>query len=572
MAICTFDIETLGWDYPLAVGFYNGNGHYWDFLRKSDSDDVIWRFLQWLGETFPGAIVYGHYARNFDNKFLLESLISHGQTIGVQMGLGSLKWEEGKIRFIDSNLLLKLSLDKACKAFGIEQKLQWNHNRTKPIWEMGSKDLYSFRAYLERDCRSLSAVYQRFVWELVNQFSISEPSSTLATTALKIFEVIQEVNGGRGLEDIDSNVGAHSYIRQALYGGRNEIYNRYGEGVTLYDIRSMYVSCYDTPVPIGRMTWVGKPRIEKGTLAEAEVWVPEDWFIGPLPYHRNGLLLFPVGKFRGWWDMVELRYAVEIGCKVRLIRQLETQEEPVLQSFGKLLLNLRKQASTPELSTLWKILGIQLIGKLAQGRERTVVLHRDKIPNKDGWEPIDRSFTYFEGVMSVNGRQKRHLEKVTKPALTMRVRAEARVRHHRRLMEGLQKGELFYGDTDSVYTSAELETGPNPGQLQIVDRAARAYFIMRKFYGYVTPEGIIHQRSSGFSGYKLSEEEFKYVLEGGSVLKENGRPTLTGLVDIIGQKNGKLKAQLIPRTIRTPFTQQNRVIEGWNTKPIRIGD
>lgn len=568
--VCTFDIETLGWDYPLAVGFYDGNEHYWDFLRKGEEDDVIWRFLLWLKDHFTGAVIYGHYARNFDNKFLLDSLISHQQTAGIQIGLGILKWEEAKIRFIDSNLLLKLSLEKACKAFGVEQKLNWNHNRTRVLWKMGQKDIYAFRAYLERDCRSLSAVYGRFVWELIDRFGINEPASTLATTALKIFEAIQELEGGYSLEEIESNSRVHGYIRQSLYGGRNEVYGRYGEGVHLYDIRSMYVSCYNTPVPIGRMEWVGRPKIERGSIAEAEVEVPKDWFIGPLPYHKNGLLLFPVGKFKGWWDMVELRYAEELGCKVRLTRQLEAEERPVLKKFGESLLKLR-YTSTPELGILWKVLGIQLIGKLAQSRNRTVVVHRSKIQDFDGWEPIDRGYTYFEGSMPSNGRQRKHLDKMVKPALTSRIRAEARVRHHRRLMDSLEKGgDLYYCDTDSVYTSTQMETGKNPGDLQLVDEASRLYVIMRKFYGYVTPQGIIHQRSSGFSGFKLSEEEFKRILEGGEIVKQNGRPTLTGVGEILRQRD-KLEAQFIPRTIKTPQTQQNREIDGKITRPIVLG-
>jgi len=571
LSLLTFDIETLGWTEPIAIGIFNGKT-YVDFLKDSRDSDVVWNFLEYVKDKFSGCTLHAHNSTNFDNKFILESLIKHNQTIDMAAGLGSLRWIEGKIIFRDTYLLLRTSLDRACEAFGIEKKLDWKHSDTKNIWDMPGEKLQVFRAYLERDCRALSAAFTLFVKELIYTFNIGEPGTTLGQTALKIYDALY------GLDEIDSNGQYHTQIRNALYGGRNEIYNRYGENLNLYDIRSMYVSCYDTEIPVGEMTFLNKRDIsmDRGTLAFAKVHVPEDWFMGPLPFHIGTSLLFPVGKFEGWWDMKELRYAEGLGIKVDLQMQLECEEAPVLEPFGQMMIALRRKASLDEnfeLTRLWKALGVQLVGKFAQNTRRTKIKHIstfNSVKEMEGWTFLDSDEQYLEGDRVLNNALRKHLLKTLKPAVAMRIRAEARIRHHKEMMVAqAQVGTdgLFYCDTDSVYTNATLEIGEFAGQLQEIGKATRAYFIMRKFYGFVTPEGVLRQRSSGFSGYKLTEKQFSSLLGGEELRIVTPGTILTSPSDLIrGNPTTSIHKE---RNIRTSTTQ-NREIVGMTTKPIKL--
>ena len=560
MGIFTFDIETLGWDSPIAVGLYDGKDVYKDFLKKGERDDILWIFLQYVKNRYATLNLYAHYSSHFDNKFILESLMKHKQKISLDAGLGVLRWLDCRVTFIDSHLLLRTSLRKACEIFEVPSKLSWDHNSTVPIGKMSFADRSIFRQYLERDCKSLSEAYSKFAWEIIDTFSISEPSYTLAQTSLKVF------NNYYPLEDIKSNPDFHWAIKEALYGARNEIYTRYGESVNLYDIRSMYVSCYDTPVPIGEMSFRA-PKMEEGILAEAIVTVPKDWYIGPLPFRNDRRLIFPVGRFKGWWDMVELRYAEELGCKVELRRQIEAEESPILKEFGERICELR-QGSKGELTRLWKALGLQLVGKFAQSRARTYVKHADTLDDLEGWTPLTENEEYFEGERKSTKGLQSFLLKTVKPAITMRIRAEARVRHHKVLLEALKEGNLFYCDTDSIYCNAELDLGANAGELQEIGRAERAYFIMAKFYGYVQYDGTIRQKSSGFSGVKLREEDFKNLLDGKSLLLQQHSPTFTSSTDLMA--GNELQAKSRVRTVRTPLNHQNRIIDGYETRPIEV--
>ena len=572
--VSTFDIETIGWTEPIAVGFYE-DGSYKDFLKVSSEVDVIWEFLQYIKTHAKNKVIHAHNSTNFDNKFILETLIKHNQTIDLEGGLGSLKWKEANISFRDSHRLLRTSLAKACEAFGVDSKLEWDHKKTVPIWDMPADRLVIFRAYLERDCRALSKAFGYFVNTLLGTFSLDNVGTTLGQTALRIFDSFYD------LTSIDSNEQYHKQIRSALYGGRNEIYNRYGEDVNLYDIRSMYVSCYETEVPVGPMKFLPSTQIDKlnltrGTLAYAKVHVPEYWFIGPLPYHMDTSLLFPVGKFEGWWDMKELRYAKSLGVKVDLLQVLECEEVASLKEFGEIMLGLRYQAyvyDNFELTRLWKALGVQLVGKFAQSTRRTKIKHISNfktIQEMEGWTFIDKDEQYLEGDRVPNKQLKEYINKTVKPAVAMRIRAEARIRHHKWMMQAQEQvgpEGLFYCDTDSIYTKADLDSdlGTIAGSLQYLDKAERAYFVMRKFYGYVTPEGVLRQRSSGFSGYRLSETQFKDLLEGSEIRIVTQGSTLTAPLDIIrGNSTSSLHKERVVRS----STIQNRHIEKLTTKPI----
>ena len=571
LRIHTFDIETLGWTEPIAVGFFDGS-IYRDFLKRSEDEDVIWTFLTFIQKHYSSMTVHAHNCTNFDNKFILECLIKHKQTIDMVAGLGSLKWIEAKITFRDTRLLLRTSLEKACEAFDIDRKLDWNHSKTESIWNMDGDKLQVFRSYLERDCKALSAAYSLFVYKLISTFSISEPGTTLGQTALKIYDVLYD------LDTIDSNEKYHLQIRSALYGGRNEIYNRYGEDLNLYDIRSMYVSCYDTEIPSGPMKYLNTRQLDinRGTVGFAKVHIPDDWFIGPLPYHVGSALLFPVGKFQGWWDMKELRYAHSLGVKVELQSQLECEESTALKDFGEMMVSLRHRASLDEnfeLTKLWKALGVQLVGKFAQNSRRTRIKHItafNSVKDMEGWTFLDSDEQYLEGDRTINSALKKHLSKTIKPAVAMRIRAEARIRHHKAMMQAQEQvgpEGLFYCDTDSVYTKATLKTGESAGELQEIGKAARAYFIMRKFYGFITPEGVLRQRSSGFSGYKLSEKQFKSLLDGNELKITTPGAVLTSSTDLIrGLETQSIHKE---RTLRTSTTQ-NREIVGLTTKPIKL--
>lgn len=413
-------------------------------------------------------------------------------------GLGSLVWVEPGIRFEDSLLLLGRKLAVCCEALGVSRKLEWKHDETVNPWMMGPR-LREFSAYLKRDCIALSEVLVAYSKLLTDNFGVP-PSSTMALTAIKAFD-----KRFFPLRSISSNDDLEYFIRAATYGGRNEVYKRYGENLNFYDVRRMFMSCYDAPVPTGKMSWC-TPNIDRGILAEAKVKVP-DMQIGPLPYRlaSSGRLVFPVGEFQGWWDMVELRNAVALGVDVTLLRQLDGGTAPILKEFGEFVDSLSRDGNI-QMGRIWKLFGLRLSGKFGQRRIPTEIKHI-KYVKEDEYNPIDSNEVYHEVLVRTSTYKSPYI----KPAISMRIRAEARVRH---LNLMLQARDVYYCDTDSVDTTSEMLTGSRPGDLSFVDFAKRAYFINGKFYGYIGRDGVLRQKTAGYRDYQLTEGDFKRVLKG----------------------------------------------------------
>jgi hypothetical protein len=546
--IPTFDIEATDWTNPIAVGLFDGET-YRDFLKEDKDTDVIWDFLQYLGKNCEGYHFYAHNASGYDNRFLLSCLIKHGQKVRLETGLGRLVWVAPDISFEDSFLVVGLNLAALCKAFRVPRKLEWDHNTTKNIWDLGSR-LDSFRTYLQRDVTSLSLAMDKYCQSLLGAFGVT-PSATVSLTSVKAFN-----RSFFAVKDIDANEAQESFIREATYGARNEVYKRYGEDLNLYDIRSMYVSCYDTPVPIGRMYW-RRPVMERGTLAEATVEVPKDWKIGPLPYKRRGHLIFPVGTFSSWWDMYDLRNAEALGVTVKLHRQLEADEQPILKDFGEHISRLRYESS-PEESQAWKLLGLRLVGKMGQRRYRSEIVHSDDIEDFTGYSPVDAEEMYHEKVTYLKGNKAPYV----KPAISMRIRAEARIRH----LNLLLKSDPYYCDTDSNYTTTNLPIGDNQGELQLVGFAKRAYFIRCKLYGYVNQNGVLKQRAAGFRDFRLTEYDFRQLLAGKTI--EHYANPISDWKELLD--GAAVKLQRIPRKARGNTIEDNRLISGLETYPIVV--
>lgn len=491
--IPTWDLESIHWTIPIAIGFFNGY-EYQDFIKENEEDDLVWRFLCHLSDHYAGMKLYAHYASKYDNKFILASLCKHNEIVKLEAGYLRLRWVGPNIVFEDSYPVIPMSLERMNKMFGVEEKKKWDHKKTKVPWDM-KDELLTFREYLRTDCLSLSQSLYKLCETLGLNFG-QMPSISLATTAAKVFDKCFYP-----VEGIEPNEEFETFIRASIYGARNEVYKRYGENINMYDIHWMYTSCYDVPIPIGRLRWI-KPDINKGTLAEATVKVPKDWYIGPLPKRVRRILCFPVGEFTDWWDVRELRNAADLGVDITIRRQLYCEEEPVLEGFGKFICNLRTDGK----KDFWKLFGLSLSGKFGQGRWRDTIQHVTGIKDLRGYTPFDEWENYFTTKV-YTGKGAPYV----RPLVAMRVRAEARIRHLRILLEALKSGDLFYGDTDSAYTTASLPTGPNVGDLVQIGTADRGYFIRQKLYAIIQ-KGRLQQKSAGYSDLKLSEEDFQALL------------------------------------------------------------
>ena len=535
--------------WPKVIGLYLGDrDEYVEFHKNGEEQEIIWEFLSFVKDSCSHTTLYANDAVDSDHKFIVNALVRHGEDLEFPGGTAKIRWVGPKIDFMDAYQVMAMGLNKASRAMQVTRRLSGDNGH--------DPKLYS-------DCIALSETLQTFEDMINSHFPgvSATKSSTLSLTAVKIFD-----KRYFPMKEINPNEEFEEYLRLATYAGRNEVYRRYGETINMYDIRGNYISCYDAPMPVGKLRWT-RPNIDHGTLAEAKVSVPYNLFIGPLPCRINGKLVFPTGNIVGWWDMTDLRGAAELGCDMDILRQLECDEVPIMKGFGSRVCELRDEAEygqhNPDLGRIFKTLGLRLCGKLGQHRVRTEVRKTCSINNLVGWSPLDEEETYHERTVKLKGSRMPYV----KPGINMRVRAEARKRHLKHLLEAENRGKLFYCDVDSVNTTADLEVGMRHGELQLKDKAMRAYFIKPKVYGYIDQYGKTRQRTAGFKDLPLTEVELEGLIRGEEIqCKWKG---LTGWKDLMSADGIRVVERR--RTLRDNGMHGRIILEDKvNTRPVRV--
>lgn len=565
----TFVFETVGLSMAVAVGFWDGSNYY-EWMRTDEKSNPVWEFLAFLrtnygeNDKFNGLKLYGHRAANIENRLIFHELESRDEIMAFMPTYQSLTWVGPNVRFDDSSLHIKKP-DKYLKDKGVEPYVE----SFDPA-PSGEK-LTVFRHQMKLDVMNLSKALTQWYCDWYTSFGvkISTTYNTTTMAALRKNFCTADFDMCTKATQFNLRRDTETFVRKATYGMRNEVYCRhapngkYDHG----DIHSFFPSCYDTDIPIGRIDWNAADLDDPlAAAAEVSVYIPEDLYIGPLPYHdpERGLI-FPVGYIpKTWYDVKELKNAVEkFDVQVlRVHRQLNCEKwSPMLRGFG---IAMAENTIFPKSNR--KLIAIGPSGKMGQHRWRTEVKHWSQMKDVEfkSFVPIGENETYLE-IMTFNESA------YIMPAVTMRVRAEGRMRHLDKLMEAHRNGKIFYCDSDSIFCTAGAVKAveadkAKTGDLILVDEFVRGYFIRQKLYGVVTADGTLLQRSAGYSDVKLSEEDFKKLLNDETVLDVEVKS-----LSSLKQQLTRRELELFDRHIHVKGSlPASRVAVGDDTKPIYL--
>lgn len=352
--------------------------------RRGCLDKVLRHFLC---PKYNGWILYAHNGGSFDHLFVLPWLTSHRhlgfdftvvpvastiQTIEITRVLKNgtkLSWT-----LRDSMRLLPMSLDKAAKAFGLGGKVEMDlhAHEDDPRWAR----------YLKVDCVKLYKTMLR-VHELMEDKLGGEVGMTAPASAMKLFRrrfLKRPIHRHAHFKDCSGHGACddccHAWIRRAYYGGRTEIFEMFGEGLKYFDLNSSYVAAMRQPQPVyeryeayGEIDW----RIRKTHVgfAEVSVRIPHDCPVPPLPHRadKTNKLIFPVGEFRGVWDVDELALVPRVGGEVFDVgRVVWIKQAAIFEEMVDTLWAFRDKTRADYdegLSELAKLLGNSTYGKFA---------------------------------------------------------------------------------------------------------------------------------------------------------------------------------------------------------------
>ena len=488
-----FDIETYNKNKSFLMATIFGDKEQWVFRDK----DKLINFLK--TKRFKNSVIvatnlnfdfFGTFFNKSDMKFF-NLLFRGGGLIYAKTYLRNKKFNKnskdydengnqkgktgGRLVFLDTMNYSFMSVKKCGELIGIPKLKSPDYigkrkPKNKAEWDYMTK-------YNMRDSE-ISKKYLEYLYQSFEQIGAT-PKLTIASTSMSLFK-------NKYLKDVYFRLNEPDLLEhfEAYYGGRTETFARGKiEGYNYYDINSLYPSVMINEFPnpnTHRVTYKNSLQYIRNFegISKVDIYCP-DMAIPLLPFRTKEKLLFPCGKFTGWYSHVELRHALKLGYKILHVHKSHYYKETCspFSEFVNDLYNKRKKykAEGSSMEYVYKILLNSFYGKLAQ-----------KFTDKDNWTPFNHTPAELEKIQDfeIIGdyiRIKNSRVKPTNfcfPIWALYVTAYGRIKLH----DYMLKTNPVYVDTDSLITKEILSESKELGGLKLEMYIKRGIIIKPKMY------------------------------------------------------------------------------------------
>lgn len=603
------DIEAYKWIQFRVMGFYDGKV-YKEFRKISEYFDYMADSYAPKGRavevTKKGDIkvrVFAHFGGKYDFNFLLKELaleLDESWTLGsmIPRGSGILCFDATRgnltLSFYDSSALLPFSLAKLTHDFNVPTKKgsfdfeKWDGKITQELLD-----------YLKDDCRALFQVLEQFYnWPVIKK---AGPAVTMASQAMKVFRTFLDQ------ELMPPSNSVDSFVRRGYFGGRTEIFKPYFEQpkgkkpLMSFDVNSLYPAVMlENEYPGNFECFSYEYDGTKMGFFEAEVDVPKDMYVPPLgvvipvptvtetwkagqkfeKQNTSNKFVFPTGRFSGVWSTIELEYAKSVGVKI-----VKTGRGVYFKNAGYLFkeyidtfYNMRLDAiarGDGVTNVLCKLLMNSLYGRFGLN------LDRELLELDIGQEGVVPDMEFKKGKKYVRlVRRPNRLNSFTNVAIPAWVTSHARIKMHKFYMECGR--DLWYTDTDSLYTTKKFTDSKDLGFLKWEGNIKRAAFLLPKTYAVE----VIEEKQKllkklvmkGFDRKKIGNftiDDFVTALEGDLriLTAEQSEKFCTFRT---AMRKGEFLALMEPssRTLKTRYDKRRIIRVGgeYDTIPLHIQD
>ncbi len=397
----------------------------------------------------------------------------------------------GKIKIIDTFNFVPYSVEKlgailnsnklTKPSFWIK-KSNGDYDAIKPL---NSNDEHELMIYNKQDCK-ISCDFMYFLQKGINEAG-GNLKITIASTSLDVWR----------RSHLKQNITKENFfipeikdfIFKGYYGGRTEVFKRgYFENLNYYDVNSLYPSVmlnkYPLPQSIQR---VNTPMIkyiqDYEGVCECEVITPHNIKIPLLPKRIDGKLKFPRGNFIGVWNNVELRKALELGYKIRPIKQvIYTETFNPFESYVKTFYakRMKYKAENNPMQLVTKLLLNSLYGKFAQKEKQKMTINNLEYLSDD----IKKKYLICPDDLTIKNN---YLIKILKEdfdgLFSLPILSSYTTSYARLLMyDYLVTTNPVYMDTDSIVTKSYLPESKELGDMKLEYFVERGIFVKPKFY------------------------------------------------------------------------------------------
>ena len=535
--------------------------------------------------------IYMHNMAKFDIIFLfkylvklwtLDPIIHNGRIISIKVNSGKYNFE-----LKDSYLILLASLDKLCKSFQVEtvkaifphlfiSKNNLNYEGKVPEIQHFIKinnDKYneyfdSFNSnwnlkneaiiYCNIDCVSLYQILIKFnelIFELFKKNIHHYP--TLPSLAFGIFRTnFMEKNL---IPQLVGKIAEN--IRKGYTGGAVDMYipeSKPGVKIKCYDVNSLYPSqMHKQLMPIGTPSYFKGDirKIDQNAFGffHCKIIAPDDIKHPILQTHiktANGIrTLSPIGT---WEDIIfspEMDNAKKYGYKFEILWGYTFEQKIIFKEYVDFLYSLRLNYNNSNpLNFIAKILLNSLYGRFGMNDNfaNITIIDKDFYPdfeNKyldnivDKIDLGDYLLIFYQSPCE----QDSEIHNVS-IAIAAAITAYSRI--HMSQFKNNPKINLYYTDTDSIYTDSDLDSSfiDNKvlGKLKLEHVCKRAIFLTPKVYCLETIEGEFIYKIKGLKkDTDLCFQDFKKLLIKNSLLTKNqnkwSRNLSEGKITILNQ-------------------------------------
>lgn len=465
------DFETSKWTRFVVGGIYDGY-HFTHFTKLK-------KLLAFLFDNYAGKSVFAHFGGRFDFLFILEEAWDDTNYVIhpiIPRGSGILCFDiervsDGrKVTFRDSSALFPFALAKITKDFGV------THKKKSFDYDSIDKVTPELLEYLEYDLKGLYEAIEKFYsWDLIEKVG---GATTLASQSMRVLRYFLKTD----IYGLSQRMDAR--IRPSYFGGRTEIFRPYYDGekpLHCFDCNSLYptvMRAHEYPNEFENITY--DYHEEKLGFYECDVVVPPMKY-PPLPVmgEVNGSrkLLFPTGSFSGTYTTAEINYAIQLGCKFKFHRgYIFSSAGFLFRDFVDSLYEIRKRSAKDSVdNVVTKLLLNSCYGRFGLSYNRENIVLDD---GSAGLKPL-REVT-IRGRRMVLATKSVDVKSFSNVAIASFVTSYARIHMHKIFSK--LGDDLYYSDTDSVFTTADLGDSSDLGAMKHEYSCKSAVFLLPKTY------------------------------------------------------------------------------------------
>lgn len=423
------------------------------------------------------------------------------------------------ITFLDTLNFFPVSVETLGKNLKCEKlKYPESLNRIKSIKDInGIEEIKEIEDYNIRDSE-ISYKFAVWIQKILNDIG-GNMRYTIASSSMDLFKRKYLKNP---IKQPSEEVIRNMY--KAYYGGRVETIWRgmTTEKFNYYDINSCYVSVMRKNLPdLNSIKVKQKGNINIIDMYEGISHVSlkvNDLSIPYLPYRTDDKLIFPIGKFSGWYNNFELKNALDMGYEITDIKETIyfTDYENYLIDYADDLYGLRLEDTINQL--IYKLLGNSLYGKFAQkiDMDKTSIFHIDDINLDDevNKELIKDSKIFMNDFFIYAKKQNKFYSTFILPIISLYITSYARDLLYNTFIKN-NENDIFYFDTDSGITKKEIKVSKELGGVKKEHIIKEMILVKPKQYYLKNYDNQDIITFKGVPQLNLNSDKFKQIINTG---------------------------------------------------------